>query len=113
MATPLAFGEVAVKRRIKAVLNYKKPAFWVICIGIIASVVVAIGFMTTPAANKNKYDNESGIDGIGNNNNDMLIYMQLNKLPNTRQHQVSKQAILVDNPLKINEKKYHYSLFYP
>ena len=50
---------------------------------------------------------------IGNNNNDMLIYMQLNKLPNTRQHQVSKQAILVDNPLKINEKKYHYSLFYP
>ena len=29
-ACPLAFGEVSVKQRVKAVLNYKKPAFWVI-----------------------------------------------------------------------------------
>ena len=29
-ACPLAFGEVGVKERVKSVLNYKKPAFWVI-----------------------------------------------------------------------------------
>ena len=37
-ACPLAFGEVGVKQRIRAVLNYKKPAFWVIVIAVIPYV---------------------------------------------------------------------------
>lgn len=45
---PLAFGEVSVKERIKHVLNYKKPGFWVICIAVIVCVVVAICFLTNP-----------------------------------------------------------------
>ena len=48
VAAPLAFGEVAVKSRIKSVLNYKKPAFWVLIVGVVISVAVAIGFMITP-----------------------------------------------------------------
>lgn len=48
VAAPLAFGEVAVKSRIKSVLNYKRPAFWVIIAGVIVSVAIAIGFMVTP-----------------------------------------------------------------
>ena len=47
-ACPLAFGEVGVKNRVKSVLNYKKPAFWIIVIAIIASVVTAICFLTNP-----------------------------------------------------------------
>lgn len=47
-ACPVAFGEVGVKQRIKAVLNYKKPAFWVILIALIASIVVGVCFMTDP-----------------------------------------------------------------
>ncbi|MBQ2903513.1 MAG: hypothetical protein IJE48_03875 [Clostridia bacterium] len=47
-ACPLAFGEVGVKQRIKSVLNYKKPAFWIIIIAVVASVAVAVCFMTTP-----------------------------------------------------------------
>ncbi len=47
-ACPLAFGEVAVKNRIKNVLNYKKPAFWLIAVSIIICVVVAVCFMTNP-----------------------------------------------------------------
>ncbi len=35
-ANPLAFGENHIKARIKNVLNYKKPAFWVIVIAIVA-----------------------------------------------------------------------------
>lgn len=49
-ACPLAFGEVGVKQRIKSVLNYKKPAFWIIVITVIASVAVAVCFMTNPEA---------------------------------------------------------------
>lgn len=47
-ACPVAFGEVAVKQRIKNVLNYKKPAFWIIVVSVIACVVVAVCFMTNP-----------------------------------------------------------------
>lgn len=47
-ACPLAFGEVGVKDRIKSVLNYKKPAFWVIIVAIIVSIIVAVCFLTNP-----------------------------------------------------------------
>ena len=45
-ACPLAFGETDVKGRIKGILNYKKPAFWVIIASLIICIVVAICFMT-------------------------------------------------------------------
>ena len=47
-ACPLAFGEVSVKERVKSVMNYKKPAFWVIIISIIVCVGVAVCFLTNP-----------------------------------------------------------------
>ena len=47
-ACPVAFGEVSVKDRVKSVLNYKKPAFWIIVVAVMLSVVVAVCFMTSP-----------------------------------------------------------------
>ena len=47
-ACPLAFGEVGVKERVKSVLNYKKPAFWIVVAAIVACVVVAVCFLTNP-----------------------------------------------------------------
>lgn len=47
-ACPLAFGEVGVKKRIASVLHYKKPAFWVLVVAILACVVVAVCFLTNP-----------------------------------------------------------------
>lgn len=47
-ACPLAFGEVGVKKRIMNVLNYKKPAFWIILLSILACVVVGVCFLTDP-----------------------------------------------------------------
>ena len=47
-ACPLAFGEVDVKKRITNVLNYKKPAFWIIILSILACVIVAMCFLTEP-----------------------------------------------------------------
>ncbi|QOX65362.1 DUF4825 domain-containing protein [Anoxybacterium hadale] len=46
--TPLAFGEGDTKGRIKNVLDYKKPAFWLVVVGIIAVAFVLIGFTTNP-----------------------------------------------------------------
>lgn len=45
---PLSFGEIGVKTRVKGVLNYKKPAFWVIMVSVTACAVIAGCFLTTP-----------------------------------------------------------------
>ncbi|MBR4395507.1 MAG: M23 family metallopeptidase [Eubacteriaceae bacterium] len=48
-ACPIAFGEVGVKQRIKGVLNYRKPAFWVIIAALVLCVAVGVTLMTDPA----------------------------------------------------------------
>ncbi len=45
---PRAFGEIGVKERIKNVLNYKKPALWIVSVAVIACVVIAVCFLTNP-----------------------------------------------------------------
>lgn len=49
LVCPLAFGEVGVKERVKSVLNYKRPAFWVTMIAVVVCVIVAICFLTNPS----------------------------------------------------------------
>lgn len=46
--SPIAFGENNIKVRIKNVLNYKKPEFWVSIVVIIVIVVVSIGLLNNP-----------------------------------------------------------------
>lgn len=45
---PLAFGEVGVKKRVKEILNYKKPTFWVVLAAVAVCVIVAVCFLTNP-----------------------------------------------------------------
>lgn len=45
-ACPVAFGETGVKNRVKNVLNYKKPTFWIIALTVAVIVVVMVCFMT-------------------------------------------------------------------
>ena len=45
---PLAFGEVGVKKRVKEVLNYKKPSFWILLAAVVVCVIVAVCFLTNP-----------------------------------------------------------------
>ena len=47
-ACPLAFGEVGVKSRVKSILNYKRPAFWLIILGLVVLTVLAVCFLTVP-----------------------------------------------------------------
>ncbi len=67
LACPLAFGEVGVKERIKSVLNYKKPAFWVIIIALMLSIFMSIGFLTMPEATAKDVIEESGYHIYSNN----------------------------------------------
>lgn len=45
---PLAFGEVGVKERVKNILHYKKPAFWVMAAAMVCFVIAAVCFLTSP-----------------------------------------------------------------
>ncbi len=58
-ACPLAFGETGVKERIKGVMNYKKPAFWVVIAAVVVCAVTSVCFLTNPkdVQSENFYDN--------------------------------------------------------
>ena len=55
-ACPLAFGEVGVKERVKSVLNYKKPGFWIILAAVAALVIAAVCFLTDPVTESREYE---------------------------------------------------------
>ena len=55
-ACPLAFGEVGVKERVKSVMNYKKPAFWIVALAVITCLLVALCFLTNPSENKDGFN---------------------------------------------------------
>ena len=45
---PRGLREVSVKYRIKSVLSYKKPAFWISLLGVLAIAFVAVCLGTNP-----------------------------------------------------------------
>lgn len=52
---PLAFGEVAVKERVKNVIHYKKPAVWAAVLVAVAAVIIGACLLTKPAEDKGGY----------------------------------------------------------
>ena len=61
-ACPVAFGEVSVKERIKSVLDYKKPRFWVTVVALVLCIVVALGFMTNPQTKDRTDGQKANVD---------------------------------------------------
>ena len=57
-ACPLAFGEVGVKARVKSVLSYKRPAFWIILLALLSCIAVAVCFLTDPHTDEADGDKE-------------------------------------------------------
>lgn len=48
LISPLAFGENNTMGRIKNILKYKRPAFWVVFIAVVAVFCVGVSLMTNP-----------------------------------------------------------------
>ena len=56
-ACPVAFAEIGVKKRVKSVLSYKKPAFWLIATGVVCCAAVSGCFLTNPPAKDSSITN--------------------------------------------------------
>ncbi len=116
-ACPLAFGEVGVKTRVKSVLNYRKPAFWLIIFAVVISIAAAVCFLTNPASAKLKEDDLkakfpnyfhlSSMKGLE-------IYMwktpegsySCGLLPGTNRHHTKEEmSKLLDSPATIEEMR--------
>lgn len=65
-ACPLAFGEVGVKQRIRSVLTYRRPAFWMVLVSVIVCIAAAICFLTNPIReNEAEWEENAGAEGQG------------------------------------------------
>lgn len=63
-ACPLAFGEVGVKERVKSVLNYRKPSFWIVLVVLLAIVGVVVFFMTNPVSKQENGEEGAVEEGV-------------------------------------------------
>ncbi|MDQ7096595.1 M56 family metallopeptidase [Desulfosporosinus sp. PR] len=50
--SPLAFGETGIKMRVRNVLNYKRPAFWVIAVAVVAVISATVVLAVNPKETK-------------------------------------------------------------
>lgn len=48
LTCPIAFGEKAVIQRVRNVLNYKRPRFWITLVSLAVIAATAVGFLTVP-----------------------------------------------------------------
>ncbi len=55
MSCPLAFGEIGVKARIKGVVRYKKPGFWILLASLAVCITAAVCFLTNPKSCSHTY----------------------------------------------------------
>ncbi|HWQ77560.1 MAG TPA: M56 family metallopeptidase [Anaerovoracaceae bacterium] len=59
---PLAFGEGNIKGRIKNILSYKKPAFWVVIIAVLIVAAACVGLISDPQGSGLQDGNPQGGD---------------------------------------------------
>ena len=73
-ACPLAFGEVGVKERVKTVMKYKKPAFWIVVLAVMVCTIVAVCFLTDPvAADDTANKGGNNVEGTANKRENSVV----------------------------------------
>lgn len=81
-ACPVAFGEVSVKQRIKRVLRYRRPGFWVTIVAVAVVAAVAVCFLTSPedAPDLSFLNYENAISAVVDQDKIMTIHYDENSI---------------------------------
>lgn len=96
-ACPLAFGEVSVKERVQSVLNYKKPALWLVIAAAVGCAAVALCFLTNPTGVKiTQID-----DGIRQHELDDVVSMEV--VSENRVYTITSPAVIQNTVERLKE----------
>ncbi len=104
--SPLAFGEGNVKARIKNVLNYKRPSFWMISISIILAAVVVVGLATNPKQ-KASLSREAVAEGNSIKQEDMDKNIPLNQDNSAEGKPVKQEGNTLEKTSAVTEEAYY------
>lgn len=105
-ACPVAFGEVGVKERVKNILDYKKPAFWILAAAILACIIVPVCFMTQKKEKDFDLVEDKSTQNSGTTFAEMDVYKltaqqeQLLKNADELSQKTSQNSVLTDDELK-------------
>lgn len=101
---PLAFGEAGVKERVKSVLNYRRPAFWLIAVAVAVCGAVALCFLTDPAGSREAMTWVRGLSADQVISADLVVFSQT---PEKQFMRLSEEEIFAMVDL-INQSKGRY-----
>ena len=104
--SPLAFGEGNVKVRIKNVLNYKKPSFWMIAIPIIIVAVIGIGLVTNPKQ-KAPIQKEDVAEGNSIKQDDTIKSNPVNQDNAVKENSVKQEGNAAEKTSAITDETYY------
>lgn len=103
MACPVAFGEVGVKQRVKSLLNYKKPAFWLVIGAIVLCIVFAICFLTNPKGIKiTSLEDKADYSRIFDDTDVLTLFCE-NEGYENESEEVKKQIFEILREVRINK----------
>lgn len=99
-ACPIAFGEQGVKGRIVNVLNYRKAGSGLVLVAVVACVVVAVGFLTSPQrATRQKIYGQDGYVITEQKKADITLSIPKDVLPDSiytdEGHEFEKNEVVV------------------
>lgn len=89
-ACPLAFGEVGVKERIKTVMNYRKPALWLMGVAVFICIAATVCFLTNP---KTYADNDAS--------EVTPLVTNIENIPASTANEGSTEAVPKDSSLRV------------
>ena len=101
---PLAFGEVSVKDRVKNVMHYKKPSFWIVLLAALLCIITAVCFLTDPKT----FDTSEKTERPEMSSSQPLIYWSVPVYDDTisdGHYMVSLQDGVVEETLEIHVQK--------
>ncbi|MBO7254396.1 MAG: M56 family metallopeptidase, partial [Clostridia bacterium] len=93
LTCPVSFGETDIKGRVASVLKHKKPAVWIIAIGVVSCALLVAFFLTDPREETESSAEESNLSENSNN------VSEIEASENT-----SDESTAEENPIEIKIK---------
>ncbi len=93
-ACPISFGETDIKGRVASVLKHKKPAVWIIAIGVISCALLVTFFLTDPREETELSENSSSAADESINSEDSNTVSEFEASENTSEESTTEENLI-------------------